>query len=217
LEVITLKKLVFLALSLLSLAIFIPGCVTSQPPAAQITPPVGQVPVISAFSSSPSAINPGGTQTLMWNVTGANSVSIDNGIGQVDIVGTRVISPASSTTYTLTATNSTGTATSSAVTTINAVAPLVERTLPVITEFSSYLNSDGSSTLIWNVIGADTVSINQNIGIVDASGTKVVAPAQGTTYILSADYAIGNWANEIGTVTKSVTVPAQITNTPWGL
>jgi len=197
--------------------ILIPGCFTVQAPAAQITPPAGQVPVIGNFSSSPSTINSGDTQTLMWNVTGANSVSIDNGIGQVDVVGTRVISPASSTTYILTATNSSGTITSSAVTTVNTVAPSTDRTPPVIAEFSSTLNSDGSSTLVWNVIGADTVSIDQNIGIIDASGTKLVAPATGTIYTLSADYAIGNWANEIGTVKKSVTVPAQITGTPWGL
>jgi len=211
-----LKKLVFLALSLLSLAILIPGCFTVQAPAAQTTPPAGQVPVIGTFSSSPSSINPGGTQTLIWNVTGANTVTIDNGIGQVDVAGSRVISPALSTTYILTATNSSGTSTRSSVATVNTATPSTDRTPPVIA-FSSTLNSDGSSTLAWNVIGADTVSIDQYIGVVDASGTKVVAPAQGTTYILSADYAIGNWANEIGTVTKSVAVPAQITGTPWGL
>jgi len=193
--------------------ILIPGCFTVQAPAAQITS--GQVPVIGAFSSSPSTINSGGTQTLMWNVTGANSVSINNGIGQVDVVGTRVISPASSTTYILTATNSSGTTTSSAVTTVNTIAPSTDRTPPVIAEFCSTLNSDGSSTLVWNVTGADTVSIDQNIGIVGASGTKLVAPTTGTIFTISADYAIGNWANEIGTVKKSVTVPAQISATPW--
>jgi hypothetical protein len=176
---------------------------------------VGQVPVIGTFSSSPSTINPGGTQTLMWNVTGANSVSIDNGIGQVDVVGSRVISPASSTTYTLTATNSAGTITSSAVTTVNSVAPSTDRTPPVIAEFSSNLNSDGSSTLVWNVTGADTVSIDQYIGIVSASGTKLVSPNSSTVYTLSADYAIGNWANEIGTVTKSVTAPSAVSNNQW--
>jgi hypothetical protein len=65
------------------------------------------------------------------------------------------------------------------------------------------------------VIGADTVSIDQYIGIVSASGTRVVAPAASTLYTLSATYLIGNWANEIGTVTRSVTTPAQATGTPW--
>ena len=57
------------------------------------------------FSSTPSTINSGGTSTLLWNVTGANSVSIDQGIGLVDVAGTRVVSPAASTVYTISATN----------------------------------------------------------------------------------------------------------------
>jgi len=85
------------------------------PPTTPLTnPPAGQVPVIGTFSSSPSS---GGTQTLTWNVSGASSVSIDNGIGQVDGTGSRVISPTSITTYTLTATNAAGT--NSEQTTVN--------------------------------------------------------------------------------------------------
>jgi hypothetical protein len=111
LEVITLKKFGFLSLSLL-LLILIPSCVTVQIQAEQ-------PPVIGTFSSSPSAINPGGTSNLVWNVTGANTVSIDNGIGLVSAVGAKVISPTTSTVFTISATNSTGTVTRSVVTTVN--------------------------------------------------------------------------------------------------
>jgi hypothetical protein len=65
------------------------------------------------------------------------------------------------------------------------------------------------------VTGADMVSIDQSIGIVNASGTKVVSPATSTLYTLSATYAKGNSTNDIGTVTKSVTVPASVSNTPF--
>jgi hypothetical protein len=71
------------------------------------------------FASNPSAINAGGPSNLQWNVTGATSVSIDQGIGAVSASGTKVVSPATSTTYTLTATNSAGTITRSAVVTLN--------------------------------------------------------------------------------------------------
>jgi hypothetical protein len=123
-----LKKMVFLSLSLL-LLVLIPGCITFQtlPPATM--PPVGTPPVIIAFSNNPSAINSGGTSTLLWNVTGATSVSIDNGIGQVDIAGTRVVSPAKSTVYIISATNSAGTVTRSSVTTVNS-APLTPAPVP---------------------------------------------------------------------------------------
>jgi hypothetical protein len=116
LEVNSLKKLVFLSLSLLTLLILIPSCVTVQPQAAQPS-------VIGTFAASPSAINPGGTANLSWNVTGANSVTIDQGIGVVNASGTMVIAPTASTVYTLSATNSAGTVTSTAMATVNPVQP----------------------------------------------------------------------------------------------
>ena len=118
------KKFGFLSLALLTLLILIPSCITVQIPASEITPPAGKPSVIGTFISYPSTISPGGTSTLMWNMTGASSVSIDNGIGKVDVVGARAISPATSTVYTITATNSNGTVTKSAVTTVNTASAL---------------------------------------------------------------------------------------------
>ena len=175
-------------------------------------PPVGTPPVIGTFSSNPSTINSGGTSTLSWNVTGADWVSIDQNIGGVDGSGTKVVSPAASTFYTLSATNSAGTVSRSAVITVSS-APQVA-TPPVIV-FSSNLNSDNTSTLSWNVTGADQVSIDQGIGIVNVAGTKVVSPSTSTLYTLTATYAKGNSTNDIGTVTKSVTVTASGSDTPW--
>jgi hypothetical protein len=118
LEVTTLKRFVFLSLSLL-LIVLIPGCITIQSPAPNPIPPVATPPVIGDFSSNPSAITAGGTSTLLWNVTGANSVSIDQGIGQVDVAGTRIVAPVSSTVYTISATNAAGTVTRSSLTGLN--------------------------------------------------------------------------------------------------
>ncbi|MGD0352283.1 MAG: hypothetical protein ABSB38_02100 [Dehalococcoidia bacterium] len=109
------KRFVFLSLSLLLLLFLIPGCLT--------VPSVGTPPVIIEFSNNPSTINAGDTSILFWAVTGATSVSIDQGIGQVNVAGTRVVSPTASTVYTISATNSAGTITRSAVTTVNS-APL---------------------------------------------------------------------------------------------
>ena len=95
------KRFIFLTLSLVLLLVLIPGCVTVQPPVSQPAQPS----VIGSFSSNPSAINSGGSSTLSWNVTGANSVSIDQGIGQVNATGTMIVSPTVNTTYTLTAQN----------------------------------------------------------------------------------------------------------------
>ena len=111
------KRLVFLSLSLL-LLILIPGCFTFSAPSPNPSPPV-----IIEFSSNPSTINAGSTSTLVWSATGATSVSIDQGIGQVDAAGTRVVSPATSTVYTISATNSSGTVTRSAIATVYSISP----------------------------------------------------------------------------------------------
>ena len=215
------KSFLFISLSLLLLLILIPGCVTFQTTPAATTPPIGQPSnfgtpqAVIEFGNNPSTINSGGTSTLSWNVTGASSVNIDQGIGPVNAAGTRVVSPDSSTVYTISATNASGTVSRSVVTTVNAAPSPVDRRPPVITEFISYPNADGTLTLQWNVIGADMVSIDQYIGIVNASGTKVVSPGIATMYTLTATWAIGNWANEIGTVTRSITVLPSVSHTPF--
>jgi hypothetical protein len=56
-------------------------------------------------------------------------VSIDQGIGQVDFTGIKVVSPATSTVYTITATNSSGTVTRAAVTAVT-TAPLPPALIP---------------------------------------------------------------------------------------
>jgi len=65
-------------------------------------------PVILSFDADPGTINSGGTSTLSWEVTGAATVSIDQGIGNVALSGTRDVSPGETTIYTLTATNEAG-------------------------------------------------------------------------------------------------------------
>lgn len=61
---------------------------------------------INSFEVTPSVIEIGETSILSWDIEGATTVTIDNGIGDVALTGTRVISPTVTTTYTLTATKS---------------------------------------------------------------------------------------------------------------
>jgi hypothetical protein len=62
---------------------------------------------IGSFVVSANPIKAGDSTTLSWYVWGSGNqiVSIDHGIGNVDYVGTRDISPGQSTVYTLTATD----------------------------------------------------------------------------------------------------------------
>jgi hypothetical protein len=75
------------------------------------------LPVIVSFAPSPSTISPGGNATLAWNVTGADTLNLDPGIGAVS-GSSRSVSPASTTTYALTATNTAGSRTAHATVTI---------------------------------------------------------------------------------------------------
>jgi TPR repeat protein len=65
------------------------------------------VPVkVIAFRADPATVPPGGSFRLIWNVSGADRVSIDNGVGEVDLSASRTLPAASTTQYTLTAAGS---------------------------------------------------------------------------------------------------------------
>jgi hypothetical protein len=76
-------------------------------------------PVISAFTASPSSIAPGQSSQLAWTVSNADSLTL-NGIATTGS-GTN-ISPASTTTCTLVATNSIGSTTASVTITVGSQA-----------------------------------------------------------------------------------------------
>jgi phospholipase C len=66
-------------------------------------------PLAVTLSASPANIIPGGQSTLAWNSQGASTLSIDQGIGTVGgPSGTAPVSPAQTTTYTITATDAGG-------------------------------------------------------------------------------------------------------------
>ncbi len=105
------------------------------------------VPVISAFTATPASIAAGASSTLAWTVTGATTLSIDQGIGAV--TGTsRSVTPASTTTYTLTATNASGSATRAV--TVTVAAPQV-----VVTGVSA-TGGDTTVTLSWSPLTGAT-------------------------------------------------------------
>lgn len=71
------------------------------------TSPATTPPVIVTFGAAPQTITAGADSTLSWTVNNANVVTIDSGVGSVGLTGTRTVTPASTTTYTLTASNDT--------------------------------------------------------------------------------------------------------------
>ncbi len=82
----------------------------------------GGAPIINFFSANPLTITVGESSTLSWSVTDVfsltSSVTIDQTIGSVNITGINTVTPATTTTYTLTATNFAGSVTASLTVTV---------------------------------------------------------------------------------------------------
>ena len=149
-------------------------------------------PVVT-FSADPQSITLGKPSTLIWTTTNADTVSIDQSIGNVATSGSLEVSPTETTTYTITATGLGGTTTKKVTVTVN---------LPPTVSMRAYPETilDGqSSTLTWSSTNADSCVIDPGVGSVDLSGSITVSPTETTIYTATV-------TGFAGTSTDSVTV-----------
>ena len=166
--------------------------VRSHSPGSMSTPAQPLVqgkPVITDFYATPASIPSGNRTTLSWAVTGADSVTIDRGIGPVKPVGMKNVKPTEDTQYTLTAVNKAGTVTAS----VNVVVDTPDG-LPVVRIFMAdpgTITMGKSSLLNWDVADADFVRIS-NIGNVMAKGAIKVFPTSTIDYTLTASNPCGS-------------------------
>jgi len=116
----TMRRCVTLAITLGTI-MFLAACAKKVAPPPPTPPPSLAAPTAS-LSASPNTIDPGQSTTLTWQTTNATDVSID-GIGPVDISGSRQVTPADSTTYHLIAKGAGGTQDATARVTVNAPPP----------------------------------------------------------------------------------------------
>ncbi len=68
-------------------------------------------PIVNLFEAHPESIKQGGSIELTWNISGAKTVSIEPGVGDVASVGNRTVVPTTTTSYALTASNEKGSVT----------------------------------------------------------------------------------------------------------
>jgi len=152
---------------------------------------------ILRFSAGPSSIPTGGQSTLSWSTSGATSVSISPTVGTVSANGSTTVSPASTTTYTLSATGTDGkTVTAAVQVTVGAGAQIVR-----FVANPASIATGASTTLSWSTSNATTVSISPGVGTVATNGSVAVSPAATTVYTITAT----------GTDGKTVTATAQVT------
>ena len=127
-----------------------------------------------------------------------DSVTIDNGIGSVDAEGSTEVSPAVTTTYTLTATGGDG-----AVVTADVIVNVAAVEVLYFNGDPNTITPGGIATLSWETANAVSVSIDNGIGDVDVNGTTEVAPLVTTTYTLTATGSNGDTANAQVVITVS--------------
>jgi OOP family OmpA-OmpF porin len=103
------------------------------PSPAPVATPAPAAPTVS-LSASAASVEQGACSNLNWSTSNATSASIDQGIGSVELTGSKQVCPTSTTRYTLTATGEGGSRTES--TTVSVVskppeAPIDRLTLHV--------------------------------------------------------------------------------------
>jgi hypothetical protein len=139
-----------------------------------------QAPPSISFSATPDDIATGQASTLIWDTTGATSVTIDHGIGSQPLSGSISVQPSITTTYALTATGPGGTQSSEVTVTVT--------NRPIITFIAhpTDIVAGSSATLFWSVTNSVKVSIDNGVGTVQPNGSAVVFPTTTTTYTLTA-------------------------------
>ena len=213
------KKTIFITL-LVALAALSCIQVNVAPPTATNTPSTtpaetkpltienkSNTPFIVSFDASAYEIKAGSAVTLSWEVTGANSVSIDKGVGTVPFKGTTTLTPRATSTYVLSATNSYGTSTSKIQVIVTGTIPETTPAsfnLPEVIVFRAdpaniVMDAEQQVTLTWEVRNAPEVVIEPGFRIIRPKGTGTVMPSFTTTYKLKA-------TNDQGTTLAATTV-----------
>jgi len=156
------------------------------------TPPVTHVATCDSFTADRYNVPyNGGNVVLSWATTNATSVSIDNGVGNVSVDGSKNVFVNSTVTFTLTAVGTGGNDTCTVtITKGTAQAPIC-----------NYLRVDGDDnnieegdnvTIEWSTTNATDVTISPDIGSVSANGSRTVEIDDDITYTLTARNAAGN-------------------------
>ncbi|AXE63946.1 hypothetical protein BBF93_06730 [Hyphomonas sp. CACIAM 19H1] len=156
--------------------------------------------VQATLAASPTEIAQGNASTLSWTSNFATGVSIDQGIGAVSPIaaGSVNVSPATTTTYTLTAIGPFGPATAQATVTVYPTPTCTLIATPAT------LTLGETTTLSWTSANATSAAIDNGIGAVSpvAGGSIVITPSASGTYTLTVNGPAGG----SNTASASVTV-----------
>ena len=158
----------------------------------------GGLPVIVSFAPNPATIDYGQSSVLSWVVQNATTVNVTT-IGNVGLTGSHSISPASTTTYTITATNANGSISANTVLTVITSVQILS-----FTATPSTVASGGTTILVCQTAGAANGGQISISGIIFNNTDNAVASVhviRTTTYTCTATAANGQTASAQTTVT----------------
>jgi len=177
-------------------------------------------PAIASFTATPSSITAGQPSSLSWSVTGATTVSINNGVGTVSSTGSSIVSPTQTTAYALTAANSTGSTTAVVTVTVTTATSTQPPTAPVL--LTAVAKGPTEVDLTWSAAsdsaGVAGYQVSRNGSVLASVGGKTLAYADHTaapgttyTYTVKAYDAAGNYSsasnNLQATTLQAITTP----------
>lgn len=137
------------------------------------------------FTGDPEVLPAAGNATLQWSVKGADTVSIDKGIGDVESEGEKVVEVKDKTTYTLTAKNDSSTKTQEVTITVGSNSNQLNMN---ITADKTLITPGEKVTISWIAEGVSNPIISPTIGAVAPTGTSEIFPTQNTIFVLSGTY-----------------------------
>jgi hypothetical protein len=144
-------------------AITVPTVPSAPPAVPQAAPPASiALPAVNYFAVSSDNVPPNSIIILVWSVSGVDSASIDNGIGNVAVKGRYALLPLASTTFVLTATNAAGSVTAQATVQVSDSAaisgyrpsytiPRVQQSTTIGSPFTIKLEAQPSKGYTWVV------------------------------------------------------------------
>jgi len=137
---------------------------------------------IDSFNAGPETIEPGEVSVLSWDVSGADNVALEPGIGSINSSGSLSVYPSETTTYKLIASGDGKEKV--AICTVT-----VEEDDLLISSFDASPDSirpGESAVLNWHVSGVSNITIEPDVGTVEPAGTLNVSPSATTSYKLIA-------------------------------
>jgi hypothetical protein len=150
-----------------------------------VTVAAASVPQIVTFVATPQNISPGQSTKLCWQVTGATAISITNVGSNLNANDCATVSPSTTTTYTLTATNASGQIQGNVTVNVGAVQILSFTASPTTSPAA------GSPVVLsWTTANATSViltggDITPQTGLA-INGSLTINPISNETYTLTA-------------------------------